>query len=193
MQIQFVAKGIDLSEALRARVTERIAESVDKYFHRPGEAVVTVTRDGAMFRLKCSLHLPSGVAFQAVGEHADAYGAAEEAMARLDKRLRRYKTRLKDRGPGMKSAPPPEELPVRILEGRGGGSDADTGEPVIIAETTRELPVMPVGAAVLEMEYSDAPFLLFRNAAHDVVNIVYRRPDGNIGWLDLKRSAEPSG
>ncbi|MBA4802385.1 MAG: ribosome-associated translation inhibitor RaiA [Euryhalocaulis sp.] len=196
MQTQFVAKGVDLSDALRERVSDRINESVEKYFNRPAEALVTITKNGGQFRVKASLHLPSGVMFQTSGEGGDAYAACDDSMGRMDKRLRRYKRRLKDHGPGMKAEPPVEDVPLMVLEGRNAADAAsdqnETSEPVIVAESTRELRVMPVGMAVLEMELSDAPFLLFRNAAHDAVNIVYRRPDGNIGWLDPQRAAAKS-
>jgi len=186
MQIQFVAKGVDLSEALRERVSARIEESVDKYFHRPGEAVVTVTKSGHAFRLNCSLHLPSGVMFQARGEGEDAYAACDSAMTRVEKRLRRYKTRLKDRGPGMKGAPAPEDMPMTVIESRGAEKEppAEGADPVIIAEGAGELRRMTVSMAVFELELSDATFLMFRNAGHGGVNLVYRRPDGNIGWLN---------
>lgn len=195
MQIQFVAKGVDLSDALRERVSTRIEDSVGKYFNRPGEAVVTITKNGGSFRLKTTLHLPTGVVFQTSGEGADAYGACDASMNRIEKRLRRYKRRLKDHGPGMKAEPPAEDIPLMVLERRGAAEAAsakEESEPVVIAESTRELRVMPVSMAVLEMELSDAPFMLFRNAAHDEVNVVYRRADGHIGWLDPKRTAGKS-
>ena len=195
MQIQFVAKGVDLSEALRERVEARIEESVDKYFNRPGEALVTVTKTGHSFRLNCSVHLPSGVVFQTKGDGDDAYQACDEAMVRMEKRLRRYKTRLKDHGPGMKGAPVAEDMPVTVFEGRGPKAELPEEEGaghVVIAESAKELRRMPVSMAVFELELSDAPFLMFRNAAHDAVNLVYRRPDGNIGWMDPSRAEKSS-
>lgn len=199
MHIQIVGKGLDLSDALRERIETRITDGVAKYFNRPGEATIALTKNNRAFNLRCSLHLPSGAMFQSNGEAGDAYMACDEAMEKMEKRLRRYKRKLKDHGPGMKSAPEPEEFPVRVFESRIDGDDLNEeaeddggagGEPVIIAESTGELRVMPVGMAVLEMNLSDTPFMLFRNAGHGEVNIVYRRPDGHIGWLDPNRGAK---
>lgn len=200
MHIQIVGKGLDLSDALRERIETRITDGVAKYFNRPGEATIAVTRNNRQFNLRCSLHLPSGAMFQTNGEGGDAYMACDEAMEKMEKRLRRYKRKLKDHGPGRKAAPEPEEFPVRVFESRIDGAafsdedededEAAEAEPVIIAESTGELRVMPVGMAVLEMNLSDTPFMLFRNAGHGEVNIVYRRPDGHIGWLDPNRGAK---
>lgn len=194
MQIQFVAKGVDFSEALKERAANRIESGVAKYFNRPGEALATVTKSGSQFRMSCSLHLPSGILFQTSGEGEDAYAACDAAMERMEKRLRRYSNRMKDHNPGLKALADPESLPVTVFESRarneeetGDEEEAPDGDPVIIAESSGELRELSVSNAVAEMELSDAPFLLFRNEAHGDVNIVYRRPDGHIGWLAPNR------
>ena len=196
MQIQVVSKGIDVSEALREDIVGRVEEGVGKYFSRPGEAYVAVSRDGPLFRVDCSVHLPSGVMLQASGNNADAYKAAEAAMEHLEKRLRRYKRKLKNHHNTQKVELPAENTPIRVLQGRGDdnwdddATDAEAGEPVIIAEGVGELRTLTAGMAVLELEAADAPFLIFRNIAHGEVNIVYRRPDGHVGWIDPERSAK---
>ncbi|MGF1463093.1 MAG: ribosome hibernation-promoting factor, HPF/YfiA family [Maricaulaceae bacterium] len=197
MQIQVVSKGIDQSEALHERVHARVTEGVEKYFNRPGEAHVSVSRDGRGFRVDCSLHLPSGALLQAKGEGEDAYGAVDAAMTRLEKRLRRYKRRLKERH-GAKPVLPAETTPLFVIsaqpepdteEEEDGAPEIEDGdvEPMIIAEQTAELPTYAVARAVSEMELTDATFLLFRNAGHGGLNAIYRRPDGHIGWLDPAR------
>ena len=199
MRVQIVGKGVELSDALSERITARVSDGVQKYFHRPGEAMVAVSRAGrAFFRVDCSLHLPSGAMMTARGEAEDAYIAADEMLTRLEKRLRRYGRRLKDRRPAAKTDGAKfEEMSLYVIE-RQESDDSDGagennahvngGDPVIIAESTGELEVMAVGGAVQEMDLTGSPFLLFRNAAHGELNVVYRRPDGNIGWIDLKRS-----
>ncbi len=199
--IQVVSKGIDVSEALQTRITERLNEGVKKYFNRPSEAYVVITRDGKGFRVDCSLHLPSGAILHTHGlSVGDAYAAADEAIVKLEKRLRRYKRKLRNHHKGNKGELPAEEAPLFVLEaGRnavksleqdheddqdGKADEEPPQETVIIAEKTTELRTMSVSMAVLEMDITDAPMLLFRNLAHGELNAVYRRPDGHIGWLN---------
>lgn len=199
MQIQFVSKGIDVSPALRERIETKVREGVEKYFNRPGEAFVVAGREGSGFRVDCSLHLPSGAFLQAQGSAQDAYAAAEAAVAHLEKRLRRYKRRLKDHHADNKAALPAEAAAIYVLRGDPGAGEADDDhhdddggaaggeEPVIIAETVGELRTFTVSMAVFEMDVTGAPFLVFRNAANGHLSVVYRRPDGNIGWIDPGR------
>ena len=194
MHIQFVSKGIDVSAALRERIDTRITEAASKYFSRPAEAFVVASKEGFGFKVDISLHLPSGAFLQASGEGGDAHGAAEDATVHLEKRLRRYKRRLKDHHADSKS-----DLSVAVLQSAGRtdvADDEDDGgaeggqEPVIIAEQPAELKTATVSMAVLEMDLADAPFLMFKNAANGEVNIVYRRPDGHVGWIDPARAAK---
>ena len=206
MHIQVVSKGIDVSEALREEILGRVEEGVTKYFSRTGEAHVAISREGTGFRVDCSLHLPSGMLLNAQGEHEDAYRAAEMAIQRLEKRLRRYKRKLKNHHNDNKSALPAESTPIFVLQGNPSDWDddddaeyddidangADAGEPVVVAERPGELRTLSAGMAVRELEAAGAPFVIFRNAAHDGINVVYRRPDGHIGWIDPSRATKTS-
>jgi ribosomal subunit interface protein len=205
MQIQFVSKGIDVSPALRERIEGRVEDGTAKYFSRPGEAYVVAYKEGHGFKVDCSVHLPSGAFLQASGDGGDAYAAAESAVQHLEKRLRRYKRRLKDHQADNKPALPAEETPITVLRGvprdhdwgdedeeaieDDGGAEGGS-EPVIVAETVGELKTMTVGAAVLEMDLTDSHFLMFRNASTQALNVVYRRPDGHVGWIDPSRSVK---
>ncbi|MCP2680635.1 ribosome-associated translation inhibitor RaiA [Maricaulaceae bacterium NA33B04] len=195
MHIQFVSKGIDVSAALREHIDTRVTEAASKYFSRPAEAFVVASKEGFGFKVDISVHLPSGAFLQASGTGGDAHAAAEDASTHLEKRLRRYKRRLKDHHADNKSA----DMSVAVLRSEGRSSivdeDDDGGaqggeEPVIIAEQPAELKTLTVSMAVLEMDLADAPFLCFKNAANDAVNIVYRRPDGHVGWIDPARAAK---
>lgn len=205
MQIQVVNKGIDVSEALRERIEARVVEAISKYIHRPGEAFVVIERDGPGFRVDCSVHLPSGAMMQTRATGGDAYGVAEISLDRLEKRLRRYKRRMVNRRGArqqdQEAAPEASAAHVvfrrRELPEDEGGDDADQDEdfigaggdePVVVAESTAELPTLTVGMAVFELELTDAPVLVFLNAAHGALNVVFRRPDGHIGWIDPVRS-----
>lgn len=204
MQIQVVSKGIDVSETLREEILGRVEEGVGKYFSRPGEAYVAISRDGPLFRVDCSVHLPSGMMLQSSDTDGDAYKASEGAMEKLEKRLRRYKRKLKNHHNTQKNELPAEATPIVVLKGRSheswdayDASDDDDeshsehgDEPVIVAEKPGELRALTVGMAVLELEAAEAPFMLFRNIAHNGVNVVYRRPDGNVGWIDPDRAAK---
>ena len=205
MQIQFVSKGIDVSDALRERMEQRIGEAMAKYFSRPAEAFVTATKEGFGFKVDISVHLPSGAFLQATGSGADAYAAAEDAATHIEKRLRRYKRRLKDHHADNKAALPAEAGAIMVLRaerrdesGDEDDEEADDGgavggdEPVIIAEQVAELRTLTVSMAVLEMDLADAPFLIFRNAGSGALNVVYRRPDGHVGWIDPSRGAKGS-
>lgn len=208
MQIQVVSKGIDVSDALREQILGRVEDGVAKYFNRPGEAYVSISREGIGFRVDCSLHLPSGAMLQAHGEAEDAYKAAENTMERMEKRLRRYKRKLKNHHNDNKAALPAESMPIFVLQGTpDSGLDDDyedeegydapvngAPEPIVIAERPGEVRTLTVGMASLELDAADSPFLMFRNAANGGLNIVYRRPDGHIGWLDPSRAerSEPA-
>lgn len=201
MQIQVVSKGIDVSDALRDQILARVEDGVAKYFNRPGEAYVAISREGVGFRVDCSLHLPSGVMLQAHGSAEDAYKAADETMVRLEKRLRRYKRRLKNHHADNKSDLPAEaSMPIVVLKGMRDlmddddlDDDADFGDangapgPITIAEQQAEVQTLTVETASLMLDAADSPFLMFRNAANGDLNFMYRRPDGHIGWVDPSR------
>ncbi|MFS2319103.1 ribosome hibernation-promoting factor, HPF/YfiA family [Maricaulis sp. D1M11] len=206
MQIQVVNKGIDVSGALREQILARVEDGVAKYFNRPGEAYIAISREGVGFRVDCSLHLPSGVMLQAQGDADDAYKAADESMVRLEKRLRRYKRKLKNHHADNKSVLPAESLDVVVLKGMreiheveddedelNGAPEGAAPEPIVIAETAAEIRTLTVGMASFELDATDSPFLLFRNAANGGLNLVYRRPDGHIGWVDPARSQSKVG
>ena len=203
MQIQFVSKGIDVSPALRERIDQRISDASSKYFNRPAEAFVTASKEGHGFKVDISVHLPSGAFLQAKGQGGDAYGAVEDASTHLEKRLRRYKRKLKDHHADNKPDLPAEMGSIITLRSErrddlDAEEDADDGgaeggeEPVIIAEQVAELRTLTVSMAVLEMDLADAPFMMFKNASSGALNVVYRRPDGHVGWIDPSRGAKGS-
>jgi ribosomal subunit interface protein len=205
MQIQFVSKGIDVSASLRERIDQRITDASSKYFNRPAEAFVTASKEGHGFKVDISIHLPSGAFFQAGGQGGDAYGAVDDASTHLEKRLRRYKRKLKDHHADHKPALPAEmgsiitlrseksdDLDAEEDEHDDDGGAVGGDEPVIIAEQVAELRTLTVSMAVFEMGLADAPFLMFKNARSGEMNVVYRRPDGHVGWIDPSRAAKGS-
>jgi ribosomal subunit interface protein len=190
MTFRVSGQNIDIGEALRMRVTERVSEALTKYFDGGASGHVTVSRDGFGYRTECVLHLTSGMTLHAEGNAVEAYGSADDAATHLEKRLRRYKRRLKDHHHGRGEAPP--VAPSYVIAAPDEEEEAaPNGEyhPVIIAEGTTGLRQLSVGEAVLDLDLSGAPVLVFRHAGHGRVNVVYRRADGNIGWIDTPPAA----
>lgn len=192
MPFRVSGKSIDLGEVLRGRINARIREALEKYFDGGFSGHVTVGKDGFGFRTECTIHLDSGITLQAEAMAADAYASADQAAIRVEKRLRRYKRRLKDHqatGTGELAAEAVRaiEAPSYVIAApEHDGDEEEEAEftPVIIAETTTALKRLSVSEAVLELDMTGAPALVFRHAGHGRVNLVYRRADGHIGWID---------
>jgi len=191
MQIHIVSKGIDVSSALSERINGRLEDMMDKYIHRAGEAYVSISKEGSGFNAVISLHLPSGATMAAKGSAQNAYGAADEALGHLEKRLRRYKRRLTDHQAEQKS----EALAMYVLQNPVSTEDDDDdddsnappAEPLVIAEQKTEIRTMTVSMASLELGLTDSSAVVFHNAAHGGLNVVFKRADGNVGWIDPQR------
>jgi len=187
MEIQVSGKNIDLGDALQSYVSEKLAEGVTKYFDRGAEAVVTFTKERHLVECEMTAHLASGVFLAAHDEAGDAYGAFDGALAKLEKRVRRYNRRLKDHHANGKSELPAEIASYYLLAAPGEEAEADGAEdaaPVVVAEKETKLREMTVSAAVMQLDLADAPVVVFKNAAHGRLSVVYRRRDGHIGWID---------
>lgn len=191
LQVQVAGKKIEVGAALQERIAFGLESRVSKYFNRTGEAFVTVSKPGWAFYVDCSIHLPSGVTLQAHGEGDDGYQAFEAALEKIEKRVRRYKNRLRHHR--VKENGSAEIAYERIIlptdETDAPDEDADSapaaGEsPAIVAESDTRIRTLTVSMAVMQLELADSPALMFRNAAHGRLNMVYRRADGNVGWVD---------
>lgn len=191
MRIQVSGKQIDIGDALRTHVEDRLLEAVGKYFDRPVDAVVTFSKDRHEFCSDSSVHLPTGMIVQAKAKAGEIYASFEGALERMEKQLRRYKRRLRDHHRAREEPILAMEAATYILE--GGLDDEDYAEPetlqpVIVAEMETKVPHLSVGEAVMQMELVGAHLLVFRNDAHGGVNVVYTRDDGNIGWIDPRNT-----
>ena len=188
MPFRVSGKTIDIGDALRIRITERIAEATTKYFDGGYSGHVTVGKEGFGFRTECAIHLDSGITLEAEALAADAYASADQAASRVEKRLRRYKRRLRDRQAARVDGNVHEEPAVDAQSYVIAAPDQDEVttdiNPVIIAETTTALKRLSVSEAVMELDLTGAPVVVFRHAGHGRVNLVYRRSDGHIGWID---------
>lgn len=195
-------RGVDLGEALRTRVEERISAALAKYFDGAYHGHVTVARDGATYRTDCVLHLPSGITLEASGTAHDAHASFDQTAERIEKRLRRYKHRLKAHpnghakevgiDGGLPGSLPGREAVMEAAYSVFEAPEEDTGEhPPIIAESTRTLHRRTVGEAVVELDLTGVPVLVFVHAGTERVNVVYRRGDGAIGWIDPPERGTP--
>ena len=188
MEIQVSGKNIDLGEALQAHVSERLTEGVTKYFERGAEATVVFGKERHLIGCEITTHLASGVYLAAHGAAGDAYAAFEEALEKLEKRVRRHKRRLKNHHANGKDPLPAENAAYYLLEPFGDEAAEPEKEvedpPVVVAESQTSLRSMSVSDAVLQLDLAESPAIVFKNAAHGRLNVVYRRRDGHIGWID---------
>ena len=189
MTLRVSGKSINVGEALRGRVSERTDEVLRKYFDGNYSGHITLSKDGFGFRTDCALHLDSGITLEADSNAVDAYASADQALLMIEKRLRRYKSRLKDRS-ARKAHAASEALagmdaPSYVIEAPAEGDDEVTAySPVIIAEANTSLKRLSVSEAVMELDLTGAACLVFQHGSSGRVNIIYRRPDGNVGWID---------
>jgi ribosomal subunit interface protein len=203
MQLTLTGKQVDIGNALRQHVEAELESILAKYFKTAIEAHVVIAKEAHLTRTEISLHIGRGIEVNASAARNDAYPAFDAAAERVAKQLRRYKRRLRDHHAQQREAaepvetardytlaPPADEDTDEPQRDGASLADEDTderqrdGAPTVIAEISTELPRLTVGEAVMRMDLADIPVLLFRNRAHGELNLVYRRADGNIGWVD---------
>jgi ribosomal subunit interface protein len=201
MQVQVSGKHVDVGEALRTRISDDLLTSIGKYFERGGDADVVLSRDGHGFRIDCVVSLASGQRLQSHGLGMDAHGAFGQALAKIETRIRRYKRRLKSHSMAAeaKAAEVAASYVLRAPDGPDEIDDWDDESPgrppaaMVIAESQEELKTMTVSMAVMDLDLSEQPAIVFRNAGSGGLSVVYRRADGNIGWIDPQRTKALNG
>jgi len=199
---------MDVGDALRTRVTDELNAAIGRYFERGGiKAEVVVSKDAHRVCVECVVRLASGQQLDSHAAAIDAYAAFDAALGKIETRVRRYKQRLKShRHQGAREVVETAQMMVlRAPDPDDDGDDAwdeigesgmDSHEPpasVVIAETQAEIRTMTVSMAVLELDLTESQTIVFRNAAHGGLSVVYRRPDGNIGWIDPERTKPMTG
>jgi len=175
---------MEIGDAFRSRIEGRIGETIEKYFDGGFSGHVTVEKSGPRFSADCVIFLDTGMGLQAAGQAYDPQAAFEAASDRIETRLRRYKRKLRsyDASPNGRN----EDVAYRVMAAVAD-EDEEVPEdyaPAVVAESTLSLQTMSVARAIIELDTKDSPVFVFRNAGNDQVNIVYRRADGNIGWID---------
>ena len=187
MRYQISGKQIDVGEALQSHVKAELGGVMEKYSQRPTDAHVVFSRDAHLHVCEATVHLSSGLTAQARGQAAEIYAAFDSCKERMDKQLRRYKRRLKDHNRDQANPVEFAGASAYILAASDDSEGSDEPEslaPMIIAEMETRIPALSAGEAVMQMELAHAHVLVFRNERHGGLNVVYRRDDGNIGWID---------
>ena len=194
MQITVSGKQVDLSDALRVHVANHLDTITNKYFDHALEANITFSRARSFFTCDINMHAGRGLTLRGEGEAADAHAAFDDAAEHIAKRLRRYRRRMSEHSRDQAVRERPEaarQFVLREVYERDNGAEAADGalsetgpHAAVIAETAAEIVSLSVGDAVMRMDLADQPVMMFRNAASGVLNVVYRRSDGHIGWID---------
>jgi len=194
MQITVSGKQVEMSDALRTRVAEQLDQIAGKYFDHALEAQVTFSRARSFFTCDINLHAGRGLTLRGEGEAADAHGAFDDAAEHIAKRLRRYRRRVNEHARDLANRDRPEEARQYVLphEDEREPTTVDGGASptyaTVIAETAAEISRLSVGEAVMRMDLAAQTVMMFRNSTTGELNVVYRRDDGNIGWIDPARS-----
>lgn len=184
MDISVKGKHVDVGDALRGHAESQLQSSVTKYFENALDSTVVFSKEGHGFRADISVHAGRGMVMQGGAAGNDAYGAFDGALSRISKQLRRYKSRIRNH---HHSGPDDGELisaQYSILATEGEDELPEAHEPTIVAEMAHKIAPLTVSEAVMRMDLAHAPVMMFRNRAHGRLNVVYRRDDGNIGWID---------
>jgi ribosomal subunit interface protein len=184
MTLRVSGKNLDIGEALREHVLERVEATVARYFSGSVGGHVVMTREGSGYRSDCALRLSSGMSLYAEGRAQEPYRCFDQAADKIESRLRRYKTRLKGHA-GASAANARGKVANYLIESPHEEEEPAQGfDPVVVAEGTDDLKSLSVASAVAELDLTGASVIVFQHAGSGRVNVVYRRRDGAIGWLD---------
>lgn len=185
MSLRVSGKNLDVGEALRTHIINQIDAAVGKYFDGGYTGHVVVEKEASAFKTECKIHLDTGIDLVANGSAQDAYPAFDRAAERIEKRLRRYKRKLKDHRAA--SAARVNQVPAYVLAGPAEDDDVtedDATAPAIIAENETTIRTMTVSTAVMAMDLASQDVYVFRNPDSGEINVLHKREDGNIGWID---------
>lgn len=190
MRYQISGKQLDVGEALQTHVKTELGETVEKYMQRPTDATVVFSRIAHEFLCETTVHLSTGLTASAAGKATEVYAAFDACREKMDKQLRRHKRRLKDHHKERVQPVEFDDAGLYVLAATEdeSGAEGDSLAPVIVAEMETKVPTLSVGEAVMQMELSGAPLLVFRNEKHGGVNVVHRREDGHVGWIDPRNT-----
>lgn len=192
MQVIVKGKQLDVGEALTNYVKDSIEAGVSKYFDNAIDAQITVSRKNHNYHAECSVHVGSGIDVAASADHTDAYACIDATVDKIETQMRRYKRRLKKHHGKERSAQKRAMAAQSYIlapeseETDTASPETEEWHPIIIAESSADIPDCSVGEAVMRMDLANVPAMMFHNSGSKELNVIYRRPDGNIGWIDPK-------
>lgn len=190
--LSITGRQIDIGDALRAHARTRLGGIASRFLDATVDGAVNFVREGTGYRTDCTVHLRSGLYLHTHGKSPDIYASFDQAAERLEKRLSRYKERLRDHHHGNRTALPSSPARAVVLHPIDDDAPASGGsDPAVVTESTTDVRTLTVSEAVLQLELTDGPVVVFRNAGHGQINVVYRRPDGHIGWVDPTIGSPP--
>ena len=185
MKLNIIGKNMDVGDSLREYVEEHLNALTVKYFPNPIEGKVIVSKDAYLYQVDISVHVGRNILLQANGSAPEPYPAFDAAAERIEKRLRRYKRNLRDHNQKASEEMRANQYVIDHAEQPAvEPDDSDDGEPTIVAELPITIEELTVSEAVMRLDLGELPALMFRNRAHGGLNMIYRRPDGHIGWVD---------
>jgi ribosomal subunit interface protein len=189
MQIKITGKHLDVGDALRAHIETKLQSFRERFFEGSVHGNVTLEKQRGQFLTDCTLHLATGLVLQSHAQDTAAMSSADGALSHLEKQLKKYKQRLKDHHRAPREDRMAREASAYVIQQEDHEDDIELGHnPPVIAETSAVIPELSVGEAVMQLDISTTNFVLFHNSKEGRINVVYRRPDGNIGWLDPRNS-----
>ncbi|HUB65270.1 MAG TPA: ribosome-associated translation inhibitor RaiA [Methylocella sp.] len=197
MTLRISGKNLDIGLAFRTHIETRIDSALAKYRTRFVAGHVTVEPEGSGFRADCTLHLSSGATLQADAKSHEPYASFNRAADLIENQIRRHRERLLDHHAGTAAGEKTMSGPLspgEALEAKPETPLADSVEkvlqlhPAVIAEPSSGFKEMTVSGAAMELDSTNAHVVVFRHASDGRMNVVYRRPDGNIGWIDPGRN-----
>ena len=183
MRIAVQGKQMDVGDSLRSHIEDTLKANTEKYFDKAVEGTATISKDKHQFKADITVHVGKEIHVQGRGLAGDAYAAVDEGIERIAKQLRRYKRRLRDHHRDQDRIQM-EQAQHTVFSGHDEESAEEATAPAIVAEVDTKIHKLAVADAVMRMDLADLPVLVFRNSANGSVNVVYRREDGNIGWID---------
>jgi ribosomal subunit interface protein len=193
MQISVSGKGVEVGESLRTHIENQVEEHVKKYIDRVTSVHIVVGREAHLFRVDITGNLGthSGLVVRSRGESEEVYAAFDQALEKTSKQLRRYKRKITNHHKVDHATPARRKVEGRkyVLPPETGEQEDDKHSGLVIAETSTDIETMTVSEAVMKMDLQDLPALMFFNSAHGRINVVYRRVDGNISWVDPEEKA----
>ena len=191
MKINIAGKNMDTGMSFQGHAEEALSHVVDKYFTNAISAHVTLEKAEEGFTVRTKVNLTRRMELESTGHARDAHAALDAAIEHAEKRLRRHKRRLKNhRIQAQEEMDTIVSAPLTILpsfeneEANIAAENEEEASLPVIAELSYEIELLSVDQAVMRLELSDQPSLMFRNAAHKGLNMVYRRSDKTIGWVD---------